>query len=76
MTTIIGIKLDNRIFTSIDFQKVLTDFGCQIRTRIGLHHTNENSCSNFGIILLEVDGETKNLIEKLTPFGNVKSITF
>lgn len=54
MTTIMGIRLDNRTQTAIDFQKTLTHFGCIIKTRLGLHDVADNLCAPNGIILLEV----------------------
>lgn len=59
MTTIMGIKLGNRNGNALDFQKVLTEFGCIIKTRIGLHEATNNVCSPHGIILLEVIDDSK-----------------
>lgn len=54
MTVILGIRLDNRTQTAIEFQKTLTHFGCIIKTRLGLHDVSENVCAPNGLILLEV----------------------
>lgn len=54
MTTILGIKLDNRAQTALDFQKTLTEYGCIIKTRLGLHDVCGNKCAPNGLILLEV----------------------
>lgn len=54
MTTIMGVRLDNRIETAVEFQKVLTQFGCIIKTRLGLHEVSENKCAHNGIVLLEI----------------------
>jgi len=54
MTTIIGIKLNNRLETSPQLQDILSDFGCYIKTRIGLHDIQNNVCKENGIILLEI----------------------
>ena len=59
MTTIIGIRLDNRTQTALDFQKTLTSYGCIIKTRLGLHDVAANVCSPNGIILLEVIDDTQ-----------------
>lgn len=59
MTTIMGVRLGNRNNTAIEFQKVLTDFGCAIKTRIGLHEAAENVCAPHGIIILEVVDESQ-----------------
>ena len=61
MTTIIGIKLPNRIETSAQFQDILSCFGCAIKTRLGIHHADNGECSNEGVILLEVILDDENL---------------
>lgn len=59
MTTIMGVRLDNRTQTAVAFQKVLTDFGCIIKTRLGLHDASASVCSPNGIILMEVIDDEK-----------------
>lgn len=54
MTIILGIKLPNRTSTSPVFQDVISKYGCLIKTRIGLHSNCSASCSNYGIIILEI----------------------
>lgn len=54
---IYGIHLNDRVKEAPDIQKVLTEFGCYIKTRIGLHHVDENACSPRGLILLEMFGD-------------------
>ena len=54
MKTIIGIKLSNRSEKSQQLQDILSDYGCIIRTRIGLHDVDCGKCGENGIILLEV----------------------
>jgi len=67
MTTILGIRLDNRTNTAIEFQKVLTHYGCAIKTRLGLHEVANNLCAPNGLILLEVidDSEAEKLKSEL-----------
>lgn len=65
MTTIMGVRLENRLEAAIEFQKVLTQFGCIIRTRLGLHEASDKLCAKSGIILLEViDDEKAKEFEK------------
>ena len=61
MTTILGIKLPNRENTSLEFQKILSDFGCIIKTRLGLHSLQDGLCTPYGIILLEITDDKKLL---------------
>ena len=67
MKTIIGIKLDDRLDSAVEFQKILSEFGCSIKTRIGLHDKIDGLCSPKGIILLEVidDAQAKELLSKV-----------
>lgn len=74
MTTIFGIRLDNRTQTAVDFQKVLTHYGCSIKTRLGLHDINNNVCSPNGLILLEIidDAEAMKMKEELLEIPNLE----
>lgn len=74
MTTIMGVRLDNRTQTAIDFQKTLTQFGCIIKTRLGLHDVSENKCAPNGLILLEVidDEEGAKFEEELRKIEGIE----
>ena len=54
MPTIIGIKLPNRLENAALLQTILTNYGCSIRTRIGLHNLDYSTCYPDGIILIDV----------------------
>jgi hypothetical protein len=60
---ILGIHVDDRIKRASDVQQLLTDYGCNIKTRIGLHEVTGNFCAGFGLILLEMIGETGKIGE-------------
>lgn len=53
---IVGIHVTDRVKKVPEIQKVLTDYGCSIRTRLGLHEASENFCSPAGLIVLEFVG--------------------
>lgn len=74
MTTIMGIRLGNRVDKSMEFQKILTDFGCIIKTRLGLHDVSDNKCSPSGIILLEVinDEDAVNFEKELCKIEGIE----
>ena len=59
MTTILGIKLPNRDDTAQEFQKIMTKYGCIIKTRLGLHSLQGGFCTSHGIILLEIIDDKK-----------------
>ena len=60
-TVILGVKTDNRSETAVKIQKILTKFGCFIRTRLGLHSSKIFDCSEYGILLLEIVDKEKSV---------------
>ncbi len=75
-TTIIGVRLENRMECAVEFQKVITEFGCEIRTRLGLHPSNGGMCLNYGIILLEVSGDAERLKCELAKRWDIQTMKF
>lgn len=62
MRTIMGIDIGHREEDAIKVQKLLTDHGCSIKTRLGLHEAAGNMCSSSGLVLLEfVAGQDKEI---------------
>lgn len=74
MTTILGIRLDNRTQTAVDFQKTLTQYGCSIKTRLGLHEVANNMCAPNGLIILEIinDDEGEKLKNDLLQISGLE----
>lgn len=62
MTVIIGIKLPDKVLNAVEFQRILTEFNCGIKLRIGINSTSL-FCSKTGLILLQI--EDKEYAEKL-----------
>lgn len=54
---ILGIHIQDRVNQVPDIQKIFTQYGCQIKTRLGIHDVDKNACSPSGIILLDTIGE-------------------
>ncbi len=51
------VLLNNRHVSAVEVQKVLTSWGCSIKTRLGLHGGVQNACSEDGLLFLELAGE-------------------
>nr|WP_320146135.1 hypothetical protein [uncultured Anaeromusa sp.] len=64
-TSVMAVILENRVETATRVQEVLTQFGCHIRTRLGLHQASADACSNQGLILLQLFGEDA-VVQQLT----------
>jgi hypothetical protein len=57
---VVGVHITERVKHAGEVQKVFTEFGCQIRTRLGLHEADKGVCSPNGMILLDmVDDDAK-----------------
>jgi hypothetical protein len=60
---ILGVMIPNRVENAPQVQNLLTKFGCNIKTRLGLHEVNEKTCSISGLVLLELFGDVSDCVE-------------
>ena len=60
---ILGIHIHNRMKKAPAVQALLGEYGCNIRTRLGLHETGDTLCSSAGVILLELVGAADKIAE-------------
>jgi hypothetical protein len=71
------VRVEERTSAAVEVQKLLTEFGCSIRMRLGLHDQGENNtCSPSGVLLLQLCCEAKDakeLEEKLGKIDGVKA---
>ncbi|MBN2589053.1 MAG: hypothetical protein JXA96_04270 [Sedimentisphaerales bacterium] len=56
---ILGVHITDRIKHAQKVQELLTQYGCNIKTRIGFHDVDGTKCSMNGLLILELIGETK-----------------
>ncbi|HNZ47980.1 MAG TPA: hypothetical protein PLZ53_00780 [Candidatus Hydrogenedentes bacterium] len=54
---IYGVHVQNRGENAVRVQQLLTEYGCFIKTRLGLHEVDEQFCATGGILLLEMFGD-------------------
>ncbi|MBK6967119.1 MAG: hypothetical protein IPH20_25285 [Bacteroidales bacterium] len=58
ITRVLGINVSDRVEVAASVQKVLTLYGCSIRTRLGINDTeDEGHCGSGGLILIELSGD-------------------
>ena len=72
---IIGIRMDNRTHNAVKFQEVLTQNGCTIKARLGLHEASDNACSNDGLIVLQPYGKKEDVDSLVTSLNSLEGIT-
>ena len=71
---IYGVHVTNRAAQIPNVQGLLTEYGCNIKTRIGLHHVDEKVCSPRGLILLEMVGNLATCRELKTKLANLEGV--
>jgi uncharacterized protein (DUF1330 family) len=71
---IIGIHVLDRMQCISKVQEILTKYGCDVKTRLGLHKTNEQNCSKSGLIILEFIGSKQRLEEMVESLLKIESV--
>jgi len=61
---ILGVQLQERMKDATKFQSILSQYGCHISTRLGLHMAAPETCESSGIILLEFADGSEREAEK------------
>ncbi len=74
---IMAVRISDRSKSAVEVQKVLTDHGCSILTRLGLHDQSApGTCSPSGLLVLQLcscSDESKDLERKLNMLDGVKA---
>ena len=55
--TVLLILINHRKDAAVNVQKLLTAWGCIIKTRLGIHDGVLDNCSESGLLVLELVGE-------------------
>jgi hypothetical protein len=69
---IVGLLILTRNETAIQVQKVLTAWGCMIKTRLGIHDGVLDNCTQSGLVILELVGEDEKIEEFVRKINLVK----
>ena len=72
---VMTLILNNRVKNAVKLQDALTESGCIIKARIGLHEAGD-ACANEGLIILQLtgsDAEVGELEKKLNSVDGVKA---
>jgi len=73
---ILLVLVGERIKSAIKIQEILTESGCFIKTRLGVHDGMPQECTSRGLIILELIGDKKDmkkLAGKLDSLYSVKT---
>ncbi len=71
---VILIKIDHRSVEAAKVQSILTEYGCNIKVRLGLHEVSKEVCANDGLIVLEVEGDKRKLNKIVSLLNKVEYV--
>lgn len=72
--TVLLILISKRKEAAETVQKILTGWGCFIKTRLGIHDGVLDSCSESGLIFLELTGDSETHSEIARKLNLVKGV--
>lgn len=75
MKTILLILIGQRKQAAVQVQKVLTGWGCMIKTRLGIHDGVMENCSDNGLLILELAGSRKEMDELARKVSLIKGVS-
>lgn len=78
---ILGVHITDRFTQAVEVQRLFTEYGKHIKTRLGLHDVRDDASNGRGVVLLELIGDEAGcaeLEEKLDAIDGVevKSMVF
>jgi hypothetical protein len=74
--TVLAILIGKRKDAAVNVQKVLTAWGCIVKTRLGIHDGVLENCSDEGLVICELVGKKEDqheLARKLEVINGVSS---
>lgn len=71
---IVAMIIDQRNQNADKVQKIMTGWGCMIKTRLGLHDGVLNECTPTGMVILEMVGESEKIDEFVHKINLLKGV--
>ena len=71
---ILGVHIHDRMNKASDVQNILTEYGCHIKTRLGLHEVSETKCAATGILIMEMTGDETKIKECASKLDAIEGI--
>lgn len=69
------IYMSTRKETAETVQKILTAWGCYIKTRLGIHDGVLDNCTDTGLVFIELVGEKEKHVEIERKLNLLKGVT-
>ncbi|MBO7611462.1 MAG: hypothetical protein J6T23_04540 [Elusimicrobia bacterium] len=75
MKNIIIISVEHRKNTAVAVQEVLSEYGCLIKTRLGITDSTPKKCSQTGLIILEFLGNKREVTLMTKKLSKIVGVT-
>lgn len=72
---LLAVLIKHRKEAATKVQEVLTHYGCNIKTRLGLHETTNDKCAPNGLIILELSGTLDEVVKMEKDLNAIESVT-
>lgn len=72
--TVVAILVSHRNQAAEKVQKVLTGWGCMIKTRLGIHEGVLDDCSEKGLIILDLVGQDEKIEELVRKLNTLHGV--
>lgn len=73
--TVLLILIGKRKESAVEVQKLLTAWGCLIKTRLGIHDGILENCSDEGLVILELHGSKEQKDELSRKIELIKGVS-
>jgi riboflavin synthase len=74
MADILILSVEKRKDTAVKVQEILTEAGCMIKTRLGLHESGEKQCSDAGLIILQLESDINDINVLVSKIGGIEGV--
>lgn len=74
-TLIMAIAINPRTKAAPKVQEILTEYGCIIKTRLGLHEATDTTCSSRGLILLQLRNDDSEVAKLRNALESIEGVT-
>ncbi len=72
--TVMTVLIGQRKEAAVNVQKVLTAWGCMIKTRLGIHDGVLDKCADSGLLILELVGKSEDQDEMLRKLNLIQGV--
>ncbi len=74
MANILLFSVQDRKKSAMRIQEILTNSGCRIKTRLGLHPGDDGVCSDSAVIILDIAAKESELSALVAALGSVEGV--